>query len=61
MDWTLFIFKRSNHHYLVMAGSQEDAYIELARKQSCRVEIAKKEYKFIKHMNGFGMETVVKL
>ena len=57
MDWILFIFKRGFHHYLVCGES--DAWKQLCVKQSCRLEIAQKEYKLIKMMN--GNQGVVKL
>lgn len=59
MDWILFIFKRGFHHYLVCGGSETDAWKQLFAKQSCRLEIAQKEYKLIKVMN--GNQGVVKL
>jgi hypothetical protein len=59
MDWILFIFKRNSHHYLVCGDSEEDAWKQICRKQSCRLEIAQKEYKLIKILN--GNQEVVKL
>lgn len=59
MDWHLFIFKRGFHHYLVTAESEENAWERLRAKQSCRLEIAKKEYTLIKIMN--GNDDVIKL
>jgi len=52
MEWTLFIFKRGFHHYLVSGESEIDAWKQLCNRQSCRLEIARKEYKLIKVMNG---------
>lgn len=60
MDWILFIFKRGNHHYLVSGESETDAWEQLCKKQSCRLEIAQKEYKLVKIMNG-NVGEVVKL
>ena len=59
MDWILFIFKRGFHHYLVCGESETDAWKQLCTKQSCRLEIAQKEYKLTKVMN--GNQGVVKL
>lgn len=59
MDWILFIFKRGFHHYLVPADSQDEAWTKLCKKQSCRLEIAKKEYELVETMN--GNQGVVKL
>ena len=59
MDWILFIFKRGFHHYLVCGESEKDAWEQLCRRQSCRLEIAQKEYRLIKVMN--GNQGVVKL
>jgi hypothetical protein len=59
MDWILFIFKRGFHHYLVCGESETDAWKQLCNKQSCSLEIAQKEYKLIKVMN--GNQGVVKL
>lgn len=58
-DWLVFIFKRGFHHYLVVEGSEELAWDALRKKQSCRLEIVKKEYKLIKVIN--GSESVIKL
>lgn len=52
MDWLLFIFKRGLHHYLVCDDCEKDAWEPLCKKQSCRLEIAKKEYKLIKILDG---------
>lgn len=59
MDWILFIFKCGNHHYLVSGESKTDAWRQLCNSQSCRLEIAQKEYKLIKILN--GNQGVVKL
>lgn len=61
MDWILYVFKRGIHHYLVVGESEEDAWKELCKKQSCGIKIAQREYTLIKIMNGFGLETVVKI
>lgn len=59
MDWMLYIFKRGNHHYLVCDESETYAWKQLCNKQSCRLEIAEKEYKLIKILN--GTQTITKL
>jgi hypothetical protein len=59
MDWILFIYKRGFHHYLVCGESETDAWKQLCNKQSCSLEMAQKEYKLIKVMN--GNQGVVKL
>lgn len=59
MEWILFIFKRGKHHYLVCGDSEDDAWKSLCEKQSCRLEIAKREYELIKTMN--GLQNVIKL
>lgn len=51
-DWLLFVFKRGKHHYLVCAESEEYAWEKLCKKQSCRLEIAQKEYQLITTLNG---------
>lgn len=51
MDWILFIFKRSNKHYLVPAGSQEEAWTLLSKRQSISIERCKKEYSFVSFMD----------
>lgn len=52
MEWILYIFKRGNHHYLVNGDNEIDAWKQLCLNQSCRLEIAQKEYKLIQVMNG---------
>lgn len=59
MDWTLFIFKRGFHHYLVCGETEENAWENLRKKQSCSLEKARKEYKLIGTMN--GNQDVIKL
>ena len=59
MDWVLYIFKRGFHHYLVAAESETDAWTQLCKKQSCRLEIAQKQYELVKTMN--ANDDVVKL
>ena len=59
MDWILFIFKRGNHFYLVPSGSEENAWIDLAQRQSISIERCKKEYKYITFMN--EMSEIIKL
>jgi hypothetical protein len=59
MEWTLFIFKRSFHYYLVSAESEEDAWKQLSMRQSCSLKNAQKNYKLIKTMN--ANSDVVKL
>ena len=34
MDWILYIFKRSNRHYLVPDESEDDDWNSLANRQS---------------------------
>ena len=51
MDWILYIFKRSNKHYLVPAGSLEESWKILAQRQSMSIERCKKEYSFVCYMN----------
>lgn len=55
----LYIFKRGKNHYLVPAWSETEAWESLCIRQTCRLEIAKRDYTFICSMN--GNETVVKL
>lgn len=59
MEWMLYIFKRGKNHYLVPAWSENEAWESLSLRQTCRVEIAKRDYIFVRTMN--GNETVVKL
>jgi hypothetical protein len=51
MDWILFIFQKGNKHYLVPAGSQDEAWNLLSRRQSMSLERCKKEYSFVCFMN----------
>jgi len=51
MDWILFIFKRSNKHYLVPGESEEDAFKSLSLRQSLSLERCEKEYKLIGYMS----------
>lgn len=46
MDWLLFIFKR-------------ETWNQLCRKQSCRLDIAKKEYTLLSVLN--GNQKIIKL
>jgi hypothetical protein len=59
MDWILYVFKRGVHHYLVSSDNESDAWECLRQRQSCRLEIVKKEYKLIKIMSGY--DSVIKL
>jgi len=59
MDWILFIFKRGRRFYLVPNSSIEDAWTDLAKRQSMSVERCKKEYNFITYMN--EMSEIIKL
>ncbi|MEK6829048.1 MAG: hypothetical protein AABY15_02895 [Nanoarchaeota archaeon] len=59
MDFVLYIFKRGFHHYLVPAESEDNAWEILRQKQSCRLEIAKKQYKLIKFVT--ANDGVIKL
>ena len=59
MEWVLYIFKRGKNHYLIPAWSEDDAWTILCQKQTCRLEIGKRDYKLVKTMN--GSETLVKL
>jgi len=43
-DLKIFVFKRSNHHYLVPAESEDDAWTQLANRQSMSVKRCKLEY-----------------
>ena len=59
MDWLLFIFKRENHHYLVSDESETNAWDQLCKRQSCRLDIAKKEYTLLSVLN--GKQKIIKL
>lgn len=59
MDYILFIFKRGTHYYLVFGDDKDNAWKQLCKRQSCRLEIAKKEYELIKIMN--SNQGIVKL
>ena len=52
MDWLLFIYRSGFKHYLVPAESTEDAWKNLANRQSMSVERCKKEYSLKGYMNG---------
>jgi hypothetical protein len=59
MDWILFVFKHGRHYYLVSADSEEDAWEQLTKRQSIRMEITKKQYKLVTVMN--GNHSIIKL
>lgn len=52
MDWILYIFKRSPHIYLVAAESDDDAWRQLAQRQSISLENCTRQYKMCGAMNG---------
>ena len=47
MNPILFIFKRGFKHYLVHSENETDAWNKLCKRQSCGLEIGKKQYKLI--------------
>ena len=51
-DWILFVFKYNSKNYLVAAESEEDAWNKLRNRQSIRMELLKKQYKYVGTMNG---------
>ncbi len=59
MEWMLYIFKRGKNFYLVPSWSETEAWEIMCSKQSCRLEIAKRDYTLVRTMN--GTETLVKL
>jgi hypothetical protein len=59
MDWILFVFKHGRHYYLVPADSEEDAWGQLTKRQSIRLELTKKQYKLVTVMN--GNQNIIKL
>jgi hypothetical protein len=61
MEWTLFIFKRGNKHYLVDAMSEESAWKTLSNRMSWSMDVCRKQFSLIKIMNGCGQENVVVL
>ena len=54
MDYLVFIFKGSVSHYIVVGENEDDAWDSLCKRQSCRLEIAKKRYKLIHIMNAYS-------
>lgn len=52
MDWILYIFRKGKHIYLVADESLDDAWINLAKRQSCSVDNCKKFYNYNGYMNG---------
>lgn len=55
----VYVFKRCQHHYIVIADSDNEAWNILCKRQSCRVEIAKYQYKLITTMN--NSQTIIKI
>lgn len=58
-DWLCFVFKYSNHHYLVPAKSEIEAWKLLSQRQSCRLEIVQKQYKLLHILN--SNQNIIKL
>jgi penicillin-binding protein-related factor A (putative recombinase) len=58
-DWVLFIFKRSNKHYLINASCEEEAWNELRKKLSWNINLVKKECKLVHIMNSLSNEVIV--
>lgn len=52
MDWILFVFKRSFHHYLVPAENENNAWIKLSDGQSMSIDNCKKQYSLRGTMDG---------
>ena len=58
-DWVLFVFLRSNKHYLINAGSEEEAWKMLQKKLSWKIDLVKKECKLVHVMNSLSIDVVV--
>lgn len=58
-DYLIFVFKGGKHFYLVTSEREEDAWKDLCKRQSCRLEICKQQYKLIYCLN--GNDNIIKL
>jgi penicillin-binding protein-related factor A (putative recombinase) len=58
-DWVLFVFKRSNKHYLINASCEEEAWNRLQKKLSWNIDLVKKECKLVHIMNSLSNEVIV--
>jgi penicillin-binding protein-related factor A (putative recombinase) len=58
-DWVLFVFSRSNKHYLINAGSEEEAWKTLQKKFTWEIDLVKKECKLVHIMNSLSNNVIV--
>ena len=58
-DWVLFVFNRSNKHYLVNAESEEEAWKTLQKKFTWNIDLVKKECKLVHIMNSLSNDVIV--
>ena len=54
MSWTLFVFQRGFHHYLVAGESEENAWDTLSKRESISIKKCKEEYTIKGTMNNSG-------
>lgn len=47
MDYIIFIFKSKNNLYCIPSGSLDEAWFDVAKRLSCRVEIAKQKVSYV--------------
>ena len=58
-DWVLFVFSRSNKHYLINAESEEEAWKTLQKKFTWKIDLVKKECKLVHIMNSLSNNVIV--